>query len=75
MAAVASLVSSVLSTTSSSNIFSLFNVLQIIQMVALIELDYPEKLNQFYHGFEFTMMNTPSELNIVRMVFIKPGKD
>ena len=72
---LSSLVSSVLSTTSSSNVFSLFNVLQIIEMVALIELNYPEKLNQFYHGFEFTLMNTPSELNLVSRMFIKPEKD
>ena len=63
------------SSASISKIFSLFNTLQIIQIAALIDLEYPPKLDQFYHGFKFTLLNTPPELNFVNILFITPGSD
>ena len=45
------LLSSLFSQSSTGNLWSLFNVLQIVEIVALLELDYPQKLEQFFHGF------------------------
>ena len=41
----------------------MFNVLQIIELMALVDLRYPAKLNQFLHGFKFSMLNPPEKFN------------
>ena len=53
----------------------MFNTLQLMELMALIELEYPDKLEQFFHGFEFALMNTPPKLNFVKRHLIEEGKD
>lgn len=64
-----------MTSATSGNFWNVFNVLQVIEMIALIELPYPEKLDQFFHGFEFSMLNTPNELNFVNRNFMEQGRD
>ena len=59
----ASLLSGALTSAANSNMWSMFNVLQIIELMALIDLRYPSKLNQFLHGFKFSMLNPPEKFN------------
>ena len=49
--------------------------MQIIEIIALIELNYPEELDQFFHGFEFTFLNAPSEVNFVEIYLLEPDED
>ena len=51
IAVASSMASSALATAAGGGtVWSLFNTLQLIEFIALVELDYPEKLDQFFHG-------------------------
>ena len=70
-----SLASGLMTSGTSGNFWNVFNALQVIQMIALIELPYPEKLDQFFHGFEFSMLHTPDALNFVNLNLMEAGRD
>lgn len=72
---VFSVVAAVLSSTSSSNFWNFLNMIQIIEIIALTELKYPASLDQFFHGFEFLLLNVPSDMNFVSNNFVEPGRD
>ena len=70
-----SMTSSVLTSASGGNLWNMFNSVQIIEMAALIELDFTDRLEQFFHGYEFTLLNTPEQVNVVQIGFVEPARE
>ena len=56
------------SAVSSGSLWVLFNALQMIELIALYDLDYSPELEQFFHGFEFTMLMMPSSLVFLKYI-------
>ena len=56
-----SIASGLVSSAGSSHLWNIVNVIQTIEVMALIELPYPEKLEQFFDGYKFALLlNSPS---------------
>ena len=75
VAMASSMASSVLTSASGGNLWNMFNSVQIIEMVALIELNFPDRLEQFFHGYEFALLNTPEQVNAVQIALDEPKRD
>ena len=45
-----------------------FNAMQLIDMIALIDIRYPEKLDQFFHGYKFSLLLVPEKYNFVNRI-------
>ena len=60
VASAFSLVTSILRHTITSirngRFWFVFNTLQMIELFALLDLNYPPRLEQFFHGFSFTLL-------------------
>ena len=48
------------------SIWTVLNTFQLIIVIALLEIDYPPKVEAFFHGFEFASLNLPQEWNFVQ---------
>ena len=62
------LASSIVTQAQGGSIWSLFNTIQLMEIIFLIELEYPEKVDQYLHGFEFTLLNLPEVINPISLI-------
>ena len=61
-----SLSSKLFASAKNGSFWAVFNTLQIIQLISLIDLSYSERLEQFYHGFEFALIRMELSFDLLQ---------
>ena len=67
--------SSLITSASSSNVWNIINLIQLIEIIALVDINYPERLEQFFRGFEFALLNTPEQINYIQYYLVDDDRD
>ena len=50
-------------------------MLQMLEIIALVELNYPDRLEQFFQGFSFALLIAPPELDYTSSQLVNADRD
>ena len=53
------------------SIWSMANTFQLLMVIGLLDIDFPPKLDAYFHSFDFALFALPDELNLVEKMAAK----